>query len=125
MAATARLIVMMEKDEKAALEAQAEAAQVSTAEFVRRRLFGRGEREEEAFIEMLADLKPLVQRAARTIDANLAEIRALREGTAARDAQVTTRARHELTRDELSALAGLLDVVHRTRAAGRRRGARA
>jgi hypothetical protein len=44
MAATARLIVMMEKDEKAALDAQAEAAQVSTAEFVRRRLFGRERR---------------------------------------------------------------------------------
>jgi hypothetical protein len=125
MAATARLIVMMEKDEKAALEAQAEAARVSTAEFVRRRLFGRGEREEEAFIDMLADMKPLVQRAARTIDANLAAIRDLRERTDARDAQVATRARHELTRDELSALAGRLRVGPRARVAGRRRGARA
>lgn len=125
MPATARLIVMMEQDEKAALEAQAEEAKVSTAEFVRRRLFGRAEPEEHTFVEMLAELKPLVRRACKTIDANLAEIRALRESTGRRDAQVAKRARAELTGDELEAIADRIQSVPRPVAAGRRRGARA
>jgi hypothetical protein len=125
MAATARLIVMMEQDEKAALEAQAEAARVSTAEFVRRRLFGRGQPEENTFLEMLAELKPLVRNASKTIDANLVEIRAMREINDKRDAQVAARARGELTGSELSAIADRLKLVRRTRAVGRRRGARA
>lgn len=125
MAATARLIVMMEQDEKAALEAQAEAAKVSTAEFVRRRLFGRGEPEERAFLEMLAELKPLVRNACKTIDANLAEIRALRESADRRDAEATRHARGELTREELAAIAERMQLVPHSRSAGRRRGARA
>lgn len=124
MAATARLIVMMEQDEKAALEAQAEAAQVSTAEFVRRRLFGRGQPEEDTFLEMLAELKPLVRNASKTIDANLVEIRAMREINT-RDAQIAARARGELTGSDLSAIADRLKLVRRGRAVGRRRGARA
>ena len=56
MPATARLIVMMAPDEKTALEAQADAANVSTAEFVRRRLFGRGAPEEQTMVQMLAEL---------------------------------------------------------------------
>ena len=108
MPATARLIVLMEQDEKAALEAQAEAANVSTAEFVRRRLFHRGEPEERTFLEMLAELKPLVRNAGKVIDANLAEIRAGRESAGRRDAQVAKRARAELTRDELAAIADRL-----------------
>jgi Mobilization protein NikA len=125
MAATARLIVMMEQDEKAALETQAEAANVSTAEFVRRRLFGRGEPEEHAFLEMLAELKPLVTNARKTIDANLVDIRALRESAGRRDAQAARHARSELTRPELSAVADRLQLGAPARAARRRRGARA
>ena len=125
MAATARLIVMMEQEEKAALEAQAEAAQVSTAEFVRRRLFGRGQPEEHTFLEMLAELKPLVRNANKTIDANLAEIRAMREINDTRDAQVAARARSELTGSELSAIADRLELVRHASATERRRGARA
>lgn len=125
MPATARLIVMMEPDEKTALEAQAEVAKVSTAEFVRRRLFGRGDHEERAFMDMLAELKPLVRNACKTIDANLAEIRALRERADRRDALVARHARAELTREELSAVADRMELVPRPRSAGRRRGARA
>jgi hypothetical protein len=124
MAATARLIVMMEPDEKAALEAEAEAAKVSTAEFVRRRLFGREEPEERAFLEMLAELKPLVRNACQTIDANLVEIRALRESANRHDAQAATRARAELTRDELAAIAERMQFVPALQSAGRRRGSR-
>ena len=124
MAATARLIVMMEQDEKAALEAQAEAAQVSTAEFVRRRLFGRGQPEENTFLEMLAELKPLVRNASKTIDANLVAIRAMREINDKRDARIAARARAELTGRDLSAIADRLKLVRRGRAVGRRRGAR-
>jgi hypothetical protein len=125
MAATARLIVMMEQDEKDALEAQAEAAQVSTAEFVRRRLFGRGQPEEDMFLESLAELKPLVRNASKTIDANLAEIRAMREINGKRDAQIAARARGKLRGSDLSAIADRLKLVRRGRAVGRRRGARA
>jgi hypothetical protein len=125
MAATARLIVMMEQDEKAALEAQAEAAQVSTAEFVRRRLFGRGQPEEDAFLEMLAEMKPLVRNASKAIDANLVEIRAMREISDKRGAQIAARARGELTGSDLSAIADRLKLVRRGSAVGRRRGARA
>jgi len=125
MAATARLIVMMEQDEKAALEAQAEAAQVSTAEFVRRRLFGRGHPEEDTFLAMLAELKPLVRNASKTIDAHLVEIRAMREINDKRDAQIAARARGELTGSDLSAIADRLKLARRGGAVGRRRGARA
>lgn len=124
MAATARLIVMMEQDEKAALEAQAEAAEVSTAEFVRRRLFSRREPEEETFLELLAELKPRVRNAAKTIHANLSEIRALRQSGDERDAQIAARVRGELTSSELSAITDRLQVLPRARVTGRRRGAR-
>jgi hypothetical protein len=125
MPATARLIVMMEPDEKAAVEAQAEAARVSTAEFVRRRLLGRGEPEEQAFLEMLAELKPLVRKACAAIDANLAAIRAVRESAGRRDARVARQASGELTEAELSALADRMQLAPRPRPAGRRRGAQA
>lgn len=120
MTATARLIVMMEPDEKAALEAEADVANVSTAEFVRRRLLGRGEPEEQAFLQTLAALKPIVRKACKTIDANLAAIRALRENGDARDAQVARQARGELTRQERASIADRLDL----RSAARRRGTR-
>lgn len=125
MAATARLIVMMEQDEKAALDAQAEAAKVSTAEFVRRRLFGREEPEERAFLQMLAELKPLVRKACKTIDANLAEVRALRQSGDEQDTRAAERARGELTRDELASVAERVQFGPRQPSAARRRGARA
>jgi hypothetical protein len=111
MPATARLIVMMEQEEKSALEAQAEAAKVSTAEFVRRRLFGRGAPEEGAFLQMLAELEPLVRQATETIDANLAEIRAMRGATGARTAPAGHPATSGLTRDELSVIADRLHLA--------------
>jgi hypothetical protein len=122
MAATARLIVMMEAEEKAALDAQADRANVSTAEFVRRRLRGRGEPEEQAFLQTLAALKPIVRKACKTIDANLAEIRGLRESGDARTAHVASHARSELTRQELESIADRLDLLPRS--AARRRRAR-
>lgn len=124
MAATARLIVMMGPDEKAALEAQAEAAKVSTAEFVRRRLFAREEPEERGFLQMLAELKPLVRTACKTIDANLAEIRALRQSGDEWDARAAERARGELTHDELASIADRMPLVPRRPPAARRRRAR-
>jgi hypothetical protein len=89
---------MMEKDEKATLDAQAQAANVSTAEFVRRQLFGRTEPPERAFLQMLAELKPLVRRACKAIDANLAEIGALRRGAAEEDRRAAAQVRQELSR---------------------------
>lgn len=118
MAATSRLIVMMEPAEKAAIEARAEAARVSTAEFVRRRLFGRAGPEEEAFLGTLAGLKPLVRRAYKTIDANLADIRRLRESSRQRDAEVARNARAELTRSELASVARRLEAVSGSAPAG-------
>lgn len=123
MPATARLIVMMEEADKAAIEAEADAANLSTAEFVRRRLLGRGEPEERAFVEMLAELKPLVRRAAGTIEANLVAIRTLRRTAEARDAGAAARARREVTPGDLQAVADRLRLGRRA-AAGRRRGAR-
>jgi hypothetical protein len=121
MAATARLIVMMEESEKAALDAEAESAKVSTAEFVRRRLFGRREPEEQAFLEILAALKPLVRDACRTIERNLADIRTLRESSAELDAQAAERARGELSRAELSSIADHLHLTPVSPAARRQR----
>lgn len=120
MPATARLIVMMEGEEKAALEAQAEAASISTAEFVRRRLFGRGVPEERAFLDMLAALEPLVRKACGTIDSNLAEIRSLRRSADARDGQVAARARSELKASELTAVAQRMASSRAPRSARRR-----
>jgi mobilization protein NikA len=120
--ATARLIVMMADHEKAALEAQAADANVSTAEFVRRRLFGRAQPEERAFLEILAELKPQVRRACKTVDADLATIRALREGSHDRDLIVAERTRQELSGDELGAIA---ERLHLTGGPERRRKQRA
>lgn len=124
MAATARLIVMMEEDKKAALESEARALNVSTAEFVRRRLFGRAEPEEEALLQLLAELRPFVRKARRTLDANLAEIRALRENAARQDAQVAKRARGELTHGELASVAERLQLAPEGPYAKKRRGGR-
>jgi hypothetical protein len=125
MAATARLIVMMEEHEKATLEARAEDANVSTAEFVRRRLFGRGEPEERALLEMLGEIRPLVRKASRAIDADLAEIRSLRESGRTRDARAAEQTRRELTRDELALIADRMRLGPPTRPAARRRRTRA
>jgi hypothetical protein len=111
MPATARLIVMMQDDEKSALEAQAAAAQVSTAELARRRLFGREAPDEEALRQLLTILRPVVRRAGRALDANLVEIRRLRGAAAARDAAVVERARREMTVDELDAIAERVAVT--------------
>jgi Mobilization protein NikA len=124
LAATARLTVMMAEDEKAALEAQAADARVSTAEFVRRRLFGRAQPEERAFLELLAELKPLVRSACKTVEADLADIRALRERTQDSDAAAAERARRELSGDELASIADRLQL-RRHRAGDRRRKPRA
>jgi hypothetical protein len=124
LAATARLIVMMAEDEKAALEAQAADARVSTAEFVRRRLFGRGQPEERAFLEMLAELKPRVRKACKTVDADLAAIRALRERSHDSDVAAAERARQELSPHELGAIADRLQL-HERPAHERRRKPRA
>jgi hypothetical protein len=121
LAATARLIVMMAEDEKAALEAQAADARVSTAEFVRRRLFGRGQPEERAFLEMLAELKPRVRKACKTVDADLAAIRALRERSHASDVAAAERARQELSPHELAAIADRLQLHERLAREGRRK----
>jgi hypothetical protein len=124
LAATARLIVMMAEDEKAALEAQAADARVSTAEFVRRRLFGRGQPEERAFLEMLAELKPRVRKACKTVDADLAAIRALRERSHDSDVAAAERARQEVSPHELAAIADRLQL-HERPAHERRRKPRA
>jgi hypothetical protein len=121
LAATARLIVMMAEDEKAALEAQAADARVSTAEFVRRRLFGRGQPEERAFLEMLAELKPRVRKACKTVDADLAAIRALRERSHDSDVAAAERARQELSPHELAAIADRLQLHERPAREGRRK----
>jgi hypothetical protein len=117
MPATARLIVMMEDEEKSALEAQAAAADVSTAELARRRLFHRDEPEAEALRDLLATLKPVVRRASRMIDANLVQIREMRDATAARDAAIVERTRREMTAGELDAIADRLGPVPRRGAA--------
>lgn len=124
MAAIKRLIVMMEEDEEAALESEARAANVSTAELVRRRLFGRAEPEEDAFLQVLAELRPLVRKARRTLDGNLAEIRALRENAARQDTQVAERARRELTHVELVSVAERLRLAPESPYAKKRRGGR-
>ncbi len=110
MPATARLIVMVEKDEKAALEARAKAANLSTAELVRRHLFGRTDPEEEAFLQVLAELKPMVRKACRTIDQNLAAIRSQREGAHERETRLAKRTRGELADDELASIADRLQL---------------
>jgi hypothetical protein len=114
VAVTARLIVLMEPDEKASLDAEAAAAHVSTAEFVRRRLAGR-------VTPDLTALEPHVHAACRTIDANLADIRATRANAETRDQEVARRARLALSRAELAAVADRLSLSPR---AVRRRRAR-
>jgi hypothetical protein len=105
MPATARLIVLMEPQEKASLDAEAAAARVSTAEFVRRRLTGRISPDEQLLLELLIGLEPQMLAACQAIDANLSDIRASRSGAEARDAEVARRARLALGRSELAAVA--------------------
>jgi hypothetical protein len=112
----------MEPEEKASLDAEAAAARVSTAEFVRRRLAGRVAPDEQSLLELLARLEPHVRAACTTIDANLADIRASRTSAEARDAEVARRARLSLSKSELAAVADRLALSPR---AARRRRARA
>lgn len=108
MPATARLIVMLEEEQKAALEAEARAAAVSTAELVRRRLFAPLQPEEDAFLRALADVGPVVRKACDILVADLAEIRLMREGAASAETLAAERARGALTREELEAVADRL-----------------
>lgn len=113
MAATEQLNIRLEPGEK---ERVARAAQregsATVSDYVRLRLFGRQPSDaDQALLQMLAEIKPMVNRAIRTIDVNLAELRKLRDDRPMRDdAAVAERARRELNAVELAAVADRLQL---------------
>lgn len=113
MAASQTLTIRLEPGEKARVARAAEQeGNANVSDYVRQRLFGRQPSDaDQALLQMLAEIKPMVTRAIRTIDVNLAEIRKLRDDRPKRDdAAVAERARHELNAVELAAIADRLQL---------------
>ena len=88
MAATERLIVMMEPAEKAELVKQAKKEDLPTAELARRRLFSRRPAGEDEIYRILASLGPTVARTLSEIDTVLDDVREIRESGHRRDMEV-------------------------------------
>lgn len=72
MAASARLVVLIDPEQKRKLEAAAKDENVSVAEIARRRISGEGDANEQAFMEALVDLGQRAEDASRRFDARLA-----------------------------------------------------
>ena len=68
MAASARLVVLVDPKEKRKLEAEAKEAKVSVGEIARRRISGYPNRDEQAFMEALVDLGRQAEDAVKRFD---------------------------------------------------------
>ncbi|WP_045762271.1 plasmid mobilization protein [Xanthomonas albilineans] len=113
MAATEQLNIRVKPGEKerVARDARREGSS-NVSDYVRQRLFGHQPSDaDQALLGMLAEIKPMVTRAIRTIDVNLAEIQKLRDGIGScDDVAVAERARNELNAVELAAVAERLQL---------------
>lgn len=113
MAVTEQINVRLEPGERERVAEAARRSNTTVSAYVRQRLFGKQPNNADvALLNMLAEMKPMVTRAMRTIDGNLAEIRRLRDDQAQLDdAAVIERARRELNPVELAAVAERLQLT--------------
>jgi len=111
MASTEQLIVRLDRREKAQVASEAKRSDSTISDYVRRRLFDKDLPDaDQALIQVLAELKPRVKKAFRVIYANLTKIHQLRNSATDRDESAATRARTELSTDELAAVADRLQL---------------
>lgn len=111
MAVTEQLIVRLDRNEKQQVAREAKRSDSTISDYVRRRLFDKDLPDaDQALIQVLAELKPMVKRAVRAIDANLAKIHQLRESASDSVEKVAARVRPELSPDELVAVADRLQL---------------
>lgn len=113
MPVTEQLNIRLAPGEKQRVAEAARRSDSTVSDYVRQRLFGRQvDDADQALLEMLADIKPMVARAIRTIDGNLAKIQTLRAAKEPRDdAGVAERARKELDQAELAVVADRLQLA--------------
>ena len=127
MAATARLIVMMDPKQKHALEKRAKAADLPMAELVRQRLNDAPTPDEAAFYEALAELGARIENINADIGRSVQRIAAREAASALRVSSYN--ASKELSEPEIAALAAWLQpafaAVDRAAAAPAKRGRRA
>lgn len=101
----ARLVVLMDPEDKRELEERARQGNVSLAEVVRRRLSSEPDPDEAAFFEALSELGQSARQATAAIEADLADARQMRATQADGDEKVRRAVRSGLPADELTALA--------------------
>lgn len=113
MAVTEQINIRLEPGERERVAEAARLSNTTVSAYVRQRLFGRQpDNTDAALLNMLAEMKPMVTRALRTIDGNLDEIRRLRDDRPKRDdAEVAERARREFNPVELAAIAERLQLA--------------
>jgi hypothetical protein len=112
VAATTQLIVRMDPIEKKRVVKDAKRSDRTLSDYVRAKLLTDDLTEEESMLQsVLAELRPTVESALRSIDANLLAIQELRNQAEGRTTGVADRARKELDADELAAVAERLQLA--------------
>lgn len=113
MPVTEQLNIRLEPGEKRRVAEAARRSDSTVSAYVRQRLFGRQvDDTDQALIEMLAEIKPMVSRVMHAIDGNLAEIQKLRVAKElCDDVGVAEQARNELSQAELAAVADRLQLT--------------
>lgn len=91
MPATARLIVMMDPDDKRKLVASAKAQKVSVAKLARERLIGSADPDERLFLETVVELGQKAQRIFAEADARQAREAVARAEQPAREAAIRAK----------------------------------
>jgi len=109
MAATARVVVLMEPSEKSRLDKQAKSAGLSMGEFVRQRVLGRDEQHQE-----IAAILPVVRQSTHQANAALDRLLARRARLDAeaerREKSARAKAREEFADINFASLARALSV---------------
>lgn len=111
MAASARLVVLIDPKEKRKLEADAREANVSVAEIARRRISGERNANEKAFMESLVDLGQRAERAASRFDARQLRVELLNADAERRLRDARTFLERELHSGQYATVGALLDAA--------------
>lgn len=125
MAATARVVVLMEDDEKTELEAKARAANKSLGAYMRERALGSDD--DERIDQLLALVQESTAQATAALDRTLAKLDAAELQQASREAEARRRAIKEFAELDHAGLAALVAggaPAEARRASPRRPGAR-
>ncbi|MBV8197184.1 MAG: hypothetical protein JO263_03540 [Candidatus Eremiobacteraeota bacterium] len=107
MAATARLVVLMDAADKGRLTKQARAAGLSTAEYVRRRTIGKDDTDAE-LVAVLGIVRESTAQANSALDRILNRRKALAREIGRREAAARRKALDEFSDVDFAALAGEL-----------------